>query len=497
MTQKRGTEQRRVLLLNPGKKAGFGVGRIHMGLSLLARILADNNHDVRIVDFAFLSNTGGALPKVQDVIDDFRPDIIGISAFTFLYNEVVEMLETIANSSSAPILLGGPHITTFPDDFANDTRVSYLVCGEAENEILNLVRTATRQALPVKIISQKPTPDQIPAANLDAAIGVDTLDEYQIQLSRGCPYQCSFCTVRNIAGCKPRGRSLDTCIKELIEAKRRFPRIMSFAITDDCPTFDRNRFKTFLRMLSEAKTGCKLTIDNLRARDVDEELMKLFMQAGGQNMCLGVESGNATVFKLVNKGESLEEIIHAAKLVRKNGLALGLCFVIGLPEDTLSRHSDSIALAKNLKPDYIYWNMCVPWPETDIMKWFLAHGSVGDVRNFSTLVDSNISFCLPAAVSADFSRSDRIKAWLMANMETYAFNLTIPNIMRLRVLAKEYGLQVSLSRFLTGKVPHDIGVLSRKICRVYRNMGLNFLLLFLFQKLRTRMNTLFARRITH
>ena len=320
-----------------------------------------------------------------------------------------------------------------------------------------------------------PSAEEIPAINLDIAFGSKYLQNYQIQLSRGCPFNCSFCTIDLIAGRKVRARNLELCMDQIVQAKKRYPDINIITITDDCPSFNKERFKQFLIMFAEKNIDAIITIDNVRADLIDEEMLKLYVQAGGQNICLGTESGDPEVFKLVNKGESIEKIINAAKLIRKYNLELGLCFVIGLPEDTLERHMNSIKLAKDLKADYIFWNMCIPWRGTEIHKWFNENGEVEDVRNFSTLIDSRINFKEPPAWSPLFTKEDRIKAWLMANLETYTIQIiswnnlrSFPdNTFKLIRLARQYRIYNSLLIYMTGFVFHKVRSVFKKRLRMH------------------------------
>jgi radical SAM superfamily enzyme YgiQ (UPF0313 family) len=230
------------------------------------------------------------------------------------------------------------------------------------------------------------------------------------------------------------------CLKQIKEAKERYPQLETLDITDDCPTFDISRFKTFLKMLSSMNTGCELVIDNVRANLLDEEMIQLYIAAGGKNICLGTETGDPEIFKTVNKGESLQNILDAAKLIRQYGLVLGLCFVIGLPGDNLKRHRKSLALAKALKPDYIFWNMCIPWPGTPVHQWYKTHGTIGDLRNFSTLVDPKGDFKTPVCATREFPRKDRIRAWLVANMETHCYFKRVRDVGKLFLLSLRYGL---------------------------------------------------------
>jgi anaerobic magnesium-protoporphyrin IX monomethyl ester cyclase len=442
-----------------------------MGLSLLGGILKNAGHEVMLMDFAFLRVLKGHIrvPEIEEILDGFRPDIIGISVFTYLYDECKTLIGRISRHSDLPITLGGPHFSVFPEDFQHDSRVSYIVRGEAEKVILNLVETAKRENQPVHVDCPLPMAQEIPAINLDIAYGSEHLKVYQIQLSRGCPYRCSFCTIERIAGRRVRSRDVDACLHEIAKAKRSYPQLEVIDITDDCPTFDKLRFKNFLRILAQANIGCELVIDNMRANLLDEEMLRLYVAAGGKNICLGAESGHPEVFRTVNKGESLDDIVQAARLIRKYRLILGLCFVIGLPGDNLKRHAKSMALAKALKPDYVFWNMCIPWPGTEVHRWYQMHGYVADLRNFSTLIDPHGRFREPVAYATDFSIRDRVRAWLMANLETHRYFRDPRDSWAVLLLSLKYKTYKSFGiYFFTCLIPEVLTRLAGKFKRSVR-----------------------------
>lgn len=448
---------KRILFVNPAKKEGFYTDRIHMGLSLLGSILSKEGHEVKIIDYAYLRSLRQC-PSIESIINDFLPDVISVTIFTYHYTACQEMLDRISKCSNAPIIVGGPHVTLFPQDFMNDKRISYIVRGEAEKIIAETVRNASHQLVPVVINAPAPEPQEIPEVNLGIAAGSEFLKDYQIQLSRGCPFTCSFCNVKSIAGRKVRARDLDTCIHQIEKALAEFPNIESVSITDDCPTFNKERFKQFLKKFASKKFNVTLTIDNMRADLIDEEMLDLYVSAGGKNICLGVESAHPEVFKMVHKSESLDDIVKAARLIKKFNLQLGMCFVIGLPGDTMERHLSSIKLAKELKPDYAFWNMCTPWPGTEVHEWFKENGTIGDLRDFSTLIVPKFIFQDPPVTSAQFGKEDRIRAWLMANLETNSllfFSFGIRNIggfvsefIVLLRLAKKYKLIKSVPVYM-------------------------------------------------
>lgn len=468
--------KKRLLFLNPAK-GDFFTERIHMGFTLLGQVLSEEGYQVRVIDYSFLNSIRGKLkiPTVEEEVADFNPEVVGISVFSYLYDESLEMIDRVSRCTDAPIMVGGPHVTLFPEDFTGDKRVSYIVRGEAEASISDIVARSGRTHRPEVVDCMVPTAEQIPPINLDIALGSEYLGDYQIQLSRGCPFNCSFCNVDLVAGRRVRLRDLRLCLDQIEAVVRSRPSIRSVSITDDCPTLNRKRFKEFLREFAKRDLGTLLTIDNVRADLVDEEMLQLYVLAGGQNICLGAESGHPEVFKMVNKGESLDKVIDAAGLIRKHGLQLGLCFVIGLPGDTMERHMSSLALAKQLRPDYIYWNMCTPWPGTEVYEWFLKHGEMREVRNFSTLIDQRLNYMDPPAVSQNFTKEERVRAWLMSNLETYnipIFSISnlrnLPaNLLRLFRLARKYRLYKSLFIMMWEFISHKLWYELRKKRAVY------------------------------
>ena len=415
---------KRVLFVNPDNRI-FPTTILHMGFSTMGGILELGGHEVKLIDYSFLRSVRGKIeiPAIEKVIYEFRPDVIGVSVFTSLYDECLRLIESISKCYKGPIILGGPHFYIFPQDFRKDNRISYIVRGEAEKVISNLIESAKVETTPIILDAPPPLSEEISEANLDIAYGNEYLGVYAIQLSRGCPYRCSFCIVNNFSRHKVRGRNLEVCLEQIIKAKKNYPNIKTVTITDDCPTFDTERFKKFLRMFREAETGCRLWVDNMRADQIDDEMIQLYKAAGGRDICIGVESGHPEVFNLINKHETLEDIICAAKLARRHNLQLGLCFVIGLPGDTLKRHLFSVRLAKKLKPDFVFWNMCVPWPGTEVNRWYGEHGKIGELRNVSIQISPGFNFNDPPCESDNFPKKDLVKAWMIANLETEAKDL--------------------------------------------------------------------------
>ncbi len=357
----------------------------HLGLGILASILKAEDHDVKVLDYLLFINSETA-PLLEDVINDFKPDLIGFSIYTATYKNSVNTIYNILHHK-IPIIVGGPHPTLYGEDMKHIKGISYIVRGEAEEVISELVKTAV----------------------------------YKQQV-------------------------------EIIDGKK----------TDDAPAVNITHFKNFLKEYILRGINLKMVIDNVRADSVDEEFITLAKAAGNSNLCIGVESGNEEVFKEVNKGETLEKVKKAARLIKKGGLELGLCFVIGLPYDSLNRTWDSINLAKELAANFIFWNMVHPMDRTKVMDWFVENGAtIYDTTNYSSYDTNSLRMREPVVETKDFSRYSRKRAYFIAVVETEQYSITPMELLFLFMGAFKYNYLWCVTKAFSRKV-------YRKLKKVYK-----------------------------
>jgi hypothetical protein len=141
---------------------------------------------------------------------------------------------------------------------------------------------------------------------------------------------------------------------------------------------------------------------------------------------------------MINKGETLEDIENAARLIKKNNLLLSLCFIIGLPGDNLERIKDSIKFAKKFKPDTIYWNMIIPYRNTQVRDWFIKNGKVYNEIGTTSLADGDFKCEEPVAETPDFTSWERKKAHYMCLFQTTDERLKLRKISGIFREARKY-----------------------------------------------------------
>jgi anaerobic magnesium-protoporphyrin IX monomethyl ester cyclase len=440
--------KKKVLLFNAKREKCESISP-HLGLAMLAGVLTQSENEVLVVDYQFKPDASSP----TSFVEQFKPDIIGITLYTATMAEAVKIINEVSDFN-IPIMVGGPHATLYPEDLVD--KVDYVVIGEAENIIEDLVKTAELQSTGKIIRSEPPDPKNLPYPNFSTFEGNENIYIYPLLTSRGCPYNCSFCAVHVVSTKKWRPRLPEECIKELINARKYLKNLDSVIIYDDNPMFRKVHIKKFLNLYLENKINLPLTIINTRADSIDKEMVELLKKAKCPSIGIGVESSDPEIFGKINKGETLEDIQNAAKLIKRYKIPLSLCFVIGLEGDSYEKIQSSINFAKKIKPDYIYWNMITPFNGTKIREWYDNNGTVFDLVNRSSYVDGDFMCEEPCAETPEFTVEERKKAYILAILKTNDTRLKLRDIPRLFQYIKEFSFYKEFIYWIPNKIWQDI-----------------------------------------
>ncbi|WP_048191102.1 B12-binding domain-containing radical SAM protein [Methanobacterium sp. SMA-27] len=444
----------------------------HLGLATLAAVLKKSGYEVLVVDYQFKPNA----PSPEIFLDDFKPDVMGITLYTATMNEADKIIKQISKFD-IPILVGGPHATLYYNDLVN--KANYILIGEAENIIEETVKKANIHSKGLIIRSEPPDPKNLPFPDFTSFFGYGDIFVYPLLTSRGCPYNCSFCAVRFVSTRKWRPRWIEDCIEEVIQAKKVLKSMDSVVIYDDNAMFRKDHIKKFLNLYLDKNINLPLTIINTRADGLDNEIISLLKKAKCPSIGIGVESGHPEVFELINKGETLEDIVKASKLIKKHKLSLQLCFVIGLEGDSYEKIQSSIDFAKKINPDHIYWNMITPFEGTKIREWYDKNGSVFDLVNHSSYVDGDFMCEEPCAETPEFSVEERKKAYILAILKTNYTTLKFRDTPRLFFYIKEYGFYKEFICWIPNKLWVNIKkpfLLLRLAINIYPEVGMKGLI---------------------
>jgi anaerobic magnesium-protoporphyrin IX monomethyl ester cyclase len=180
--------------------------------------------------------------------------------------------------------------------------------------------------------------------------------------SRGCPYNCDFCS-QPIFGNTLRTRSPNNIVEEMKEVSGSgYDRIW---FSDDCFTLDRTRLIGICNCI--IKNHMKIKWECLsRADTIDRETNQRMKEAGCVRMFFGIESGNNSVLKLMNKQITVEKACEAVSLTKEAGIQSGAFFIVGYPSETDETVLNTINFASSLPLDYLSFTLPYPIPGTSL-----------------------------------------------------------------------------------------------------------------------------------
>ncbi len=293
-----------------------------------------------------------------------HPEIIGFS--TYLWNiQIVEEISHIIKNRFPGIILfaGGAEATANPHDLLKKAPFDFVIKGEGELVLLEVIRNFIDNK-PYQHIAgvcagneaddseenQWPVADidSLPSPFLNRVIDLKKYNGVLWELSRGCPFKCSFCfESKGIAGV--RQFSLERIRKELdlFESKK----VNQIFVLD--PTFNRDvkRAKTILRMIQKTAPLIHFTFE-VRAEFIDNEMAKLFSMINC-SLQIGLQSSLPGVLENVNRKIDPDKFARKISLLNSAGVIFGLDLIYGLPGDTLAGFKQSLDYALNLQPNHL------------------------------------------------------------------------------------------------------------------------------------------------
>jgi radical SAM superfamily enzyme YgiQ (UPF0313 family) len=180
-----------------------------IGLLQIGTVLEKAGHEVTILDFA-----GGYEHRIPEA------DLYGITLFTISYAESLELRDRIREVSRSPIVVGGPHAQALPKETALD--FDYVVVGEAEADIVDLVVPMAQRKLDQKVVNTHAPRDlgALPFNNYELVDTdsysrvVDGKLAFSVLSGRGCPFRCTYCYTAALAE-KVRLRPIEHVMGEL------------------------------------------------------------------------------------------------------------------------------------------------------------------------------------------------------------------------------------------------------------------------------------------
>src|SRR6266567_520050 len=371
-----------------------------IGLAFLTSYLKEQGHEVSLLDMQglLMDSEGLALRIAAE-----SPDLIGITAMTPSVPEalrVAELARLVA--PHAKVVLGGVHPTLDPAGVLADDNVDYVIRGEGEHALAELAAAlesgrSTEQiegvsykvdgALVIKgkapLISDL---DSLPMPDYEA-FPTERYIEHNRHLrsvrgismivSRGCPFQCTFCAVHQTMGRKWRIKSPQRVVDELVTLKERH-RLEGVWFKDSIFNLDRKWVREFCRLMIEQRV--EIAWQALTRIDlIDEEELQLMKRAGLTQLDLGIETGSPRSLVRLKKGITVDTIKEQVALAKRHVKVFGF-FMIGIPGENETDVRQTFELAKALDLDRWTWSIYSPLPGSALYDELIAEGKIEPYR---------------------------------------------------------------------------------------------------------------------
>jgi len=366
-----------------------------LGLAYLASSLESSGFTAEIIDARALNLGDGSI--IQR-LKRFKPNFVGIYVNSFVLPQTYRLIKRIRENLDSVVLVGGPHITYYPDSIIK-LGADFGFVGDSERSLVNFLKNYYRGKRVYRVKDLVFNRDGVLRVNeRDIIENLDSLpfparrklpnDKYYSPLfsgkmttmvtSRGCMYDCVFCAIPNKK--RYRERSPENVIKEIED-------IISLGIEyieieDDCFTFNRFRAKKICELIIKndikINWGCET-----RADAVDYQLLKLMKKAGCLNVRYGIEAGTERVRnQVIGKNISDRVIKDSVALTKKMGIMAIAYFMLGNPTETVSEIKQTLKFAKALNPDLVDFHLPIPIPGSRLLNIAIKEGKIDkDVWN--------------------------------------------------------------------------------------------------------------------
>lgn len=393
-----------MILINPvspdrmGMISRYSATSLPIGIGTLAGCLLAKGKQVKIIDELI-----DPIDRRFSDIDNYlkclnKPYIFGISCLTINIGRGFEMAKLLkAKYPDSKIILGGIHPTALPEEALTTGDVDIVVRGEGEETLLLLYDAIKNDQSYCNIAGISFGKDGNITHNPDRPLiqNLDTIPRFPYELfdankynlgflvtSRGCPYNCIFCSQRLISGKKYRFSSCETIIETINLLINKYNQ-QSITFLDDNFLVNKKRVKLLCELIVQnrfnvkAKFGCQTRADN-----VDEEVLTYLKNAGFASIGLGIETGSERLMKILNKGETVRDNIEAVKMIKRMGFDINCFFLFGVPSETSEERFETYRLAKELRLNYAKFNNIVPYPGTRLFGIAKKEGILNISKNW-------------------------------------------------------------------------------------------------------------------
>ncbi len=340
-----------------------------LGVGSLSAYLRARGVECRLVDGLRDRLDADALARACE-----GADIVGLTCLSDFFPETIEAARAL-KAAGAVVVIGGPHASALPQETLEQTGADYVVVGEGEQtlaELVDYVRGGARGEPPAGVVAAaggafQPRPllddlDALPFPDWEqmdprtyprAPHGalIKQFPVAPVASTRGCPFACSFCASPKLWGRRIRFRSPARVVDEIEWLVRDFG-VREIHFEDDNLTLKREHAEGVCReILRRGLDISWATPNGVRVDAVTPDLLRLMRESGCYYIAFGIESGDEEILRRIRKNTDLSRIEQAVRWAHEAGMITQGFFIFGLPGETAETIEKTIEFAKRLPLD--------------------------------------------------------------------------------------------------------------------------------------------------
>jgi len=314
--------------------------------------------------------------NIEDTDFEQDVDLVGITAMTAQAPRAYRIADTW-RKRGVRVVMGGIHPTAVPEEAAQHSDA--VVIGEVENIWAQVIKDAETNGLKKFYRSvERPCLKELPYPRLDLLRSDRYIVCNVIQVFRGCPFNCRFCSVTNFFGNTYRYKPVDDVVREVQLRVGNTRKSRFFGFVDDniggLPSYAKELFTRLIPFHIIWGGQASLTI----ARD--RELMRIFERSGCKALFIGLESASQAALHESNKNFlKVSQFKEAIKIIHDHGIGVEGAFIFGFDDDDHGVFERTVEFADRIGVDAAQFGILTPFPGTAVWeKMVQEHRIISD-----------------------------------------------------------------------------------------------------------------------
>jgi radical SAM superfamily enzyme YgiQ (UPF0313 family) len=297
--------------------------------------------------------------SIEEIDYNENVDLVGITSITATAPRAYEIADKF-RKKGVTVIMGGMHVSALPEEARK--HADAVVIGEAEGQIKPLVKDFKNGKLKKFYRCQKrPDLTKIPLPRTDLYEKKNPYykEMHLIQTTRGCPFNCDFCTVTHFFGQTYRTRAVEDIVREIKTVSRR---TLIFFVDDNIAgnlRYAKKLFKALIPLNIKWFGQASLVLSKNR------ELLKLAARSGCISLFMGIESISQSSLKEVGKSmNKVSEYKESIKIIQDHGIAIIGAFIFGFDSDDKSIFEETVSFIEKSQIELPSLAILTPLPGT-------------------------------------------------------------------------------------------------------------------------------------